>query len=128
VAQGHPAPKEPSIDVSDAAAAFFEDLAQRGHEPLLGTTSGTFRFEIENGKQTDRWLVSVDRGDITVSHDAGEAADCTVRAPREVFLRVASGELNALAAALRGAIVAEGDPRLLVRLQRLLPGPPPVTR
>jgi hypothetical protein len=36
---------------------------------------------------------------------------------------MAAGKVNAFAAALRGAIAVEGDPRLLVLFQRLLPGP-----
>ena len=46
-----------------------------------------------------------------------------VRAERRVFEGLAAGRLNAVTALLRGELVAEGDPRLLVRLQRLFPGP-----
>jgi putative sterol carrier protein len=108
--------------MGDATADFFEDLGRRGHEPLLGKTSTTFRFDVENGKQ-ERWLVSVDKGDLAVSHKRG-APDCVIRAHRDVFDKVARGQLNAMAAALRGLLVLEGDPRLLVRFQRLFPSPP----
>ena len=37
--------------------------------------------------------------------------------------RIAGGEVNAMAAILRGAITVEGDPALLLMFQRLLPGP-----
>jgi hypothetical protein len=30
--------------MADVTAEFFEDLAERGHEPLLGNASGTMRF------------------------------------------------------------------------------------
>ena len=43
---------------------------------------------------------------------------------RALFQRLANGEVNAMAALLRGAIAVEGDPQLLVMFQRLLPGPP----
>jgi putative sterol carrier protein len=46
-----------------------------------------------------------------------------MRADRKLFGRMASGKVNAFAAVLRGAITIEGDPRLLVLFQRLLPGP-----
>jgi hypothetical protein len=77
--------------MSDASADFFEELGRRGHEPLLGHTSG---------------------------------ADCVVRATKGLFDDVATGRVNAMAALLRGELVAEGNPNLLVRLQRLFPSPP----
>ena len=54
----------------------------------------------------------------------GGAADCVLRTDRKLFARMAAGKVNAFAAVLRGAVTIEGDPRLLVLFQRLLPGPP----
>ena len=45
-----------------------------------------------------------------------------MRADRKVFDAIVSGEMNALAATLRGAVVIEGDLGLLARFQRLFPG------
>jgi putative sterol carrier protein len=111
------------MTMADATADFFERLAERDHEPLLEKTSGSVLFELTNGKQTDRWLVSIDKGDINVSRKGGRA-DATVRARKDVFDGVASGEVNAMAALLRGAIAVEGNVALMARIQRLLPGPP----
>jgi putative sterol carrier protein len=105
------------------SGVLFEELGQRGHEPLLEKISGSIRFEIVNGKQIERWLVTIDKGDVSVSRK-NVRADCTLRADKAVFGRVASGEMNAMAAFLRGDIVLEGDSELLVPFQRLLPGPP----
>jgi len=52
------------------------------------------------------------------------AADTTLRATGELFDGLASGEVNTMAAVLRGAIEVEGDPELLVLFQRLFPSPP----
>jgi putative sterol carrier protein len=102
----------------------LEELGRRGHEPLLEKVSGTIRFEIVDGKQTERWLVTIDKGDLAVSRK-NVRADCTLRADKAVFDRVASGKMNAMAAFLRGDIILDGDsPELLVPFQRLLPGPP----
>jgi putative sterol carrier protein len=111
----------------DAIAEFFESLRSRSPEPLLGTVCGSLRFEVSSGRSTERWLVSIDAGNLAVSRRGGKA-DCTVRARRDVFNRVATGELNAFSAMLRGEVAAEGDPLLLVRFQRLLPSPPPTSR
>jgi hypothetical protein len=112
---------------------FFDELSRRGHEPLLEKVTGTVRFEIVEGPCTTHWFVTIDKGDVTVSRD-NAPADSAVRVDRELFDRAASGEANLPAALLRGAFAVEGDLRLLILLERLLPGPSdarerqPVTR
>lgn len=106
-----------------ATTEFFEGLSRRGHEPLLATTSGTIRVDLTRNGKVERWLLAIDHGEVDVSHRRG-ATDCTIRAPAGLFDRIASGEENAFAAALRGDVVIEGNSRLLVRLQRLFPSPP----
>jgi putative sterol carrier protein len=107
---------------SDPTEQFFEELGSRGHEPLLAQVQGSARFDLVNGGRTARWLVTVDRGDITVSR-RNSRADCVVRTSKALFDRIASGKANAMAAFLRGEIVVEGDPELLMLIQRLFPGP-----
>jgi hypothetical protein len=113
---------EAGVSVADATAEFFAELGRRGHEPLLQKLTGTFRFDV-TGRRAEHWLVEVKRGDVTVSRRNAKA-DCAMRADREVFDAIASGEANALAATLRGAAVIEGDVALLSGFQRLFPGPP----
>jgi putative sterol carrier protein len=110
--------------MTDLTAEFFDDLAQRGHEPLLGNASGTIRFDIANGKKTEAWFVTIDKGDVTVSRSGG-AADSTLTASKVVFDRLASGKASAVAEVLRGTLTIEGDLRLLVLVRRILPGPSP---
>ena len=110
--------------MTDATAEFFEGLGERSPEPLLGNTRGTLRFDLSHGSREERWLVSIDRGRVSVSQKGGKTADCIVRVRQEVFDRIVIGQLNAFAAVLRGLLDVEGDPRLLVRFQRLLPSPP----
>ena len=107
----------------DATATFFDELGARGHEPLLEKATGKFRFELTNGRRKERWLVTVEKGDITVSH-ANARADCVIRTDRGLFERLVTGEENAMAAMLRGAVGVEGRPELLVLFQRILPAPP----
>jgi putative sterol carrier protein len=108
----------------DPTAEFFEELRARGHEPRLRQATGTIRFELTRGKTVDRWLVSVKKGDVTVAHRGGNA-DAIFRADRAFFDQLASGELNGVAAILRGELVAEGSWKLLVLFQRLFPGKAP---
>jgi putative sterol carrier protein len=113
-----------STATTDATTDFFESLARRGHEQSLEQTRGTLRVELSDDDQlVEHWLVSIDAGDIDVAH-RNAPADCTLRASREIFKGLATGEVNAFAAFLRGAVVLEGDSELLVKFQRLFPGPP----
>ena len=109
--------------MADPTSDFFEALGGHGNEPLLRKASGTLRFDISDGKRTERWLVALDKGDMSVSR-RNLRADCVVSADRALFQRIVSGEANALAALLREEVNVEGDINLLVLFQRLLPGPP----
>lgn len=107
---------------SDPTGRFFAELAGRGHEPLLRKASGCTRFDVVDGRRIRRWFVLVDKGDVSVSREGGDAR-CIVRADARVFERIVTGRMNAVAAVLRGDLQVEGDWRLLVRIQRLFPGP-----
>jgi putative sterol carrier protein len=108
--------------MADATTEFMNELGRRGHDPLLRKVTETVRFDLVNGKKTDRWLVRIENGDVTVSHKGG-AADTVVRADKELFDRMARGEANPVASVLRGDLGWEGAWKSLVAVQRLFPGP-----
>ena len=112
--------------MTDATTDFFQELGARGHEPLLERATGTVRFDLSDGKRTAHWVVTIEKGDLTLSQ-RNARADCVFRSDRGVFDRVVKGELNAMAALLRGVMEVDGDPELLVLFQRLFPGPPDAT-
>jgi putative sterol carrier protein len=107
--------------IDDTATAFFEELSERQHEPLVAKGHGTVCIELIDGKKTQPWLVTIDHGDLDVFQGTGNA-DCTLRGSRELFEQIFRGEANAVAAALRGAVAIEGDWQLLVLFQRLFHG------
>lgn len=113
--------------MTDPTTDFFDGLGRRGHEPLLRKATGSVRFDVVDGKRIVRWLVSVHKGSIAVSLK-NAAAGCVMRADKALFDRVVTGELNPVAAVLRGELAVEGDWRLLVLVQRLFPGPPDARR
>jgi putative sterol carrier protein len=90
---------------------------------LLSAAVGTVRFELVSDSRVEAWCVGLNRGDVSVSREGG-GADCVVRGDKATFDGIATGEVNAMAALLRGALTFEGDPELLVRLQRVFPSPP----
>jgi putative sterol carrier protein len=108
--------------MSEATAQLFEALSNRGSDPLLAKARGTVRFDIVKGRATESWLVRIDKGNIKVSRGA-RRADTVFRGSRELFADLATGKENAFAARLRGAISVEGDMRLAVLFQRILPNP-----
>ena len=103
---------------SDSIAEFFAELGRRGHEPLLEKARGSARFDIADGKRTERWLVTIDKGDLRVSR-RNAAADCILHVERSSFERAVAGKLNLMAAVLRGEVGIGGDERLIVLLRRL---------
>ena len=108
--------------MKDATTEFFSALEARRHEPLLETTRGTLRFDLANRNRTTRWLIEIEDGDVSISHRNAKA-DCVVRAKKSLFDGIATGQQNAMAAVLRGEIDIEGERTLLVRFQKLFPGP-----
>jgi hypothetical protein len=113
--------------MKDPTAEFFHELRERHHEPLLGKASGTIRFDLDHDGTTDHWLVTVNKGDITVSDFAVSEpdvkADAVFHTDKTLFDRAVAGHANAMAAVLRGAATVEGNVEFLVYALRLLPGP-----
>jgi predicted lipid carrier protein YhbT len=107
--------------MTDATARFFEDLQSRGHESCLERVKGTARFDVTHDGEAEQWLVQIVKGDVRVSREGGEA-DCVIRTSRTLLNDLTSGRVNAMAELLRGGLVIEGDPELLVMIQKLLPG------
>jgi putative sterol carrier protein len=107
---------------SNATSDFFARLALREHEPLLRRANGTIRVELQDGKRTDRWLVTVSKGDVRITHDGGPA-DCVVACRKGVFERLVSGQANPVVALLRGDLLLMGDYNLAILFQRVFPGP-----
>lgn len=105
-----------------AAEDFFADLGRRGYEPLLKRVDGRLRFDVGTSHRTKRWLVSIDHGDLAVSHE-NRPADCAVQVDSATLEDIITGKDNAIAATLRGAVIFEGNVELLLLFQRLLPGP-----
>jgi hypothetical protein len=109
--------------MSVRADEFFEGLRRRENDPVLQGGTGTVRFDLVENDKTEHWLVAVSQGEVAVSR-RNSKADCVIRTERSLFEGMAGGEVNALAALLRGLVDVQGDPRLLVWFQRLFPGPP----
>ena len=102
---------------------FFDQLSNRGQGSIPHRATGSLRIDLQGDGVTQRWFVTLDDGDVSVSRRNGRA-DCVVRTSPEVFEGLVGGRVNAFAATLRGVLEIEGDPTLLVLFQRAFPGPP----
>ena len=108
--------------MADATARFFDRIGQVDQGPTLGRTTGSLRIDLDRDGQVEHWRVELRPGAVAVSRAAGPA-DCVVRTTADVFEALARGRANAMAATLRGQLLLDGDPALLVRFQRLFPAP-----
>jgi hypothetical protein len=101
--------------MGDSIAAFFEQLAARGYEPLLHWVSGTYRFDIED---QGSWGVIVRDGAIEVTRKLPKA-DCVFVSNREIFTRILRGEQNPTTAFMQGKVQVIGSLSLAQLFQRL---------
>ena len=113
---------------SDTVTRFFAELAAAGHVPTFERNSATLRFDVlgdgtSAGETTERWYVTVNNGDVTVSRRNG-SADAIVRIQRGCLEALLTGRLNAQSAYLRGLFSCEGSMAAVIMFQRCLPGPP----
>jgi hypothetical protein len=110
----------------DAVEQFFTEVKGREYEPTLRRISGTVRYELTNGNGkgspsgngADTWMISIDKGDLSVAHRTGKA-DTIVRTDRKLFERIVTGRAAAMSSMLRGLVFIEGDPELAVLSSRL---------
>lgn len=109
--------------MSNPTTRFFEALGRRGHETLVEEATATIRFDLTHEQGVDRWFLVIDRGNLRVSRDGGEA-DCVFHCSRAAFDRFVGGRSQIYSAWLRNELRTEGDVRLLRIAQRLMPGSP----
>jgi putative sterol carrier protein len=100
------------------AREFFEELASRTADGSSRTRGlkATYRFDVEGAGS---WRVAVDDGAVSVT-ETDAAADCVIRVPEDLFLRIVRGEQSPMGAFLMGKIRVEGDAGLAMRLKDLL--------
>ncbi|TYC10154.1 sterol-binding protein [Micromonospora sp. MP36] len=78
------------------------------------------RFDLTVDHMLEQWVLIFDSGNVGVARDSREA-DAVIRARREVFARILTGEQGVYAAVWRNLLSVEGDITLLATLRELLP-------
>jgi putative sterol carrier protein len=98
--------------------SFFAALGRQGHAPMLRRVTGTIRFDLDHGRDTDHFTVAVAKGDLSVSR-RNSPADTVIHTDRQLFERLIAGRANAAAAMLRGLLGVTGDMELATLTPRL---------
>jgi putative sterol carrier protein len=101
---------------TESVRDFFESLEARteGSSKAAGLNA-TYLFDIDGA---GKWIVRVENGRPTVSEGDG-AADTTISASEETFLRIVNGEQNATTAFMTGKLRVKGDMGNAMKLQQL---------
>lgn len=95
---------------------FFESLETRAESSSKAAgLNATYLFDIDGA---GKWLVRVENGRPSVSEGDG-AADTTISASEETFLRIVNGEQNATTAYMTGKLRVKGDMGNAMKLQQL---------
>jgi putative sterol carrier protein len=107
----------------DPTADFFNRVIQQRAQLLARPVTATIRFDLERGDGLEQWFITFDRGTVGVSREE-RPADCTVRASKEIFDRILTGEMNPPTAFFRHEVRVEGDLMVWAVFLKLPPGPP----
>lgn len=113
---------EGTMTMTGPTEQFFLNLERIGSPPTPAV-SGSIRFDLIEEQHSEHWRVGIDRDGLRVTRDDADA-DCVVSADLALFDGVVSGQTNAMAALLRGELSIDGDPEMLVAMQRLFPAVP----
>ena len=110
-----------ATNASDVIVEFFESIVG-AHPALPNTISGSLRFDLENGKRSECWRVTIDKG-VVSSERSDASADCLVHTDKATLGAIIQGRANAMAALLRGAVRVEGEAVLMAYFRRLFTEP-----
>ncbi|MGW4500810.1 SCP2 sterol-binding domain-containing protein [Micromonospora sp. NPDC004336] len=102
--------------------AFFGELSRIGQDPRFRKVQGNVRFDIRDRDQVRQWTLTIDHGRLRVAAGGGPATT-VLTLSAEVAEAMVRGEINGLAAMLRGEILVDGDLSLALRMGRLFHTP-----
>jgi putative sterol carrier protein len=94
---------------------FFEGLETRIDPSETAGMNNTYVFDIEGAGV---WQVAVTNGSVKVTEGVTDG-DVTIRASKETFEGIASGEQSPTTAYMTGKIKIEGDMAAAMKLQKL---------
>lgn len=101
---------------AETVRQFFETLETRAADSSKAAgLNATYLFDIDGA---GKWIVRVENGRPNVTEGDG-AADTTISASEETFLRIVNREQNATTAFMTGKLRVKGDMGNAMKLQQL---------
>jgi putative sterol carrier protein len=97
-------------------AELFEGMSRFANEAALQGVNKTIQWEL-SGEEPGNYYVVVQDGTLTTHEGQAENPDATIRAPSELWKRIATGQENGAVAFMSGKLKAEGDLSLLMAMQ-----------
>jgi putative sterol carrier protein len=101
--------------MAESVREFFEGLEGRIDESKTAGMTNSYLFDIEGAGQ---WRVAVADGSVNVV-EGGDAADVTISANEENFMKIVRGEQNPTTAYMTGKLKIKGDMGAAMKLQKL---------
>lgn len=100
-------------------ADIFANLPENVDKSKLEDVNMTVVFEL-SGDDGGAWTLNIADGDINVSEGADDGAAATIKMDAEDYVKMASGDLNAMMAFMSGKIKVEGDLNTVMKLQSII--------
>ncbi|MFD6565623.1 SCP2 sterol-binding domain-containing protein [Micromonospora profundi] len=104
------------------AAQFLQHLDAGRLTDLPETTSVTVRLDVRCDGCTEHWYLTIADQRVQVTRSSDDA-DLVVGASRDVFDKLANGQMHLAVALLRNELTVRGNMALLMLLRRVFPGP-----
>ncbi|MGD9030267.1 MAG: SCP2 sterol-binding domain-containing protein [Anaerolineae bacterium] len=101
-------------DVGEALRAMTESV---GADKLKGMDA-TILFDV-SGAQGGRWTITIQDGQAHIEEGSTGSATLTVQAASKDLLAMFKGQLNPMAAFMRGRLKVKGDMSMAMQLQKL---------
>lgn len=102
--------------MADSVAGFFAELGDKIDPNKAAGMNATFQFDI-TGDDGGQWYVTIADGKAEVHEGATEAANLTLTATDENWLKIISGQMGGQTAFLTGKLKIKGDMSLAMKLQ-----------
>ncbi|MEH1027816.1 SCP2 sterol-binding domain-containing protein [Micromonospora sp. DT68] len=109
--------------MTEATERFFESLPARGPTILRGLVEGTLQIDLEDGQQSEHWLVRMQPGAVRSARERGPA-DAIWYCRAALFDKLITGEAQGIAAVLRNESTFSGNVVLFLAFRRFFPNPP----
>lgn len=100
-------------------AEIIQAMPNRFDANKAGDMNATIMFDL-TGDNGGQWYANIADGSISVHDGAPESPKATIRMDADDFVKMSSGELNAMMAFMSGKIKVEGDLNSVMKFQTVV--------